>query len=254
MLNASSDRPGEGGESNEQPVVPSPPVASGFHKVPWSLWGGVVFVVVVFFAAQLLAGLLVSLYPLIRQWSAAHTNDWFNHAVTAQFSYVVLAEAISLALVYAWLRRYRERFAAIGLKRPRLGDIGYGLLAVVPYYVAYALLLAAVLHLVPSLNVDQKQEIGFDNVQGSLALLLTFVSVVVVVPITEEIMVRGFLYGSLRKALPVLRATLLTSVIFAAAHLPEGGAAGPLWVGAIDTFVLSLALCYLREKDRKSVV
>ena len=32
------------------------------------------------------------------------------------------------------------------------------------------------------------------------------------------------------------------------AHLAEGGAAGPLWIGFIDTFILSLVLCYLRVK------
>jgi len=30
--------------------------------------------------------------------------------------------------------------------------------------------------------------------------------------------------------------------------LPEGGAAGPLYIAALDTFILSLVLIYLREK------
>lgn len=61
-------------------------------------------------------------------------------------------------------------------------------------------------------------------------------------------MVRGFLYSSLKKAMRLIPAALLTSALFAAAHLPEGGAAGPLYVAALDTFVLSLILIYLREK------
>ncbi len=61
-------------------------------------------------------------------------------------------------------------------------------------------------------------------------------------------MVRGFLYSTLKKAMPLFGAVVLTSAIFASAHLPEGGAAGPLWIGALDTFVLSLFLIYLREK------
>jgi membrane protease YdiL (CAAX protease family) len=36
--------------------------------------------------------------------------------------------------------------------------------------------------------------------------------------------------------------------LFASAHLDEGGSAGPLYVGAVDTFILSLSLIYLREK------
>jgi membrane protease YdiL (CAAX protease family) len=48
--------------------------------------------------------------------------------------------------------------------------------------------------------------------------------------------------------MPVLSAALLTSAIFAAAHLPEGGSGGPLYIAAIDTFILSLVLIYLRIK------
>jgi hypothetical protein len=61
-------------------------------------------------------------------------------------------------------------------------------------------------------------------------------------------MVRGFLYSSLKKALPVVWAVVLTSGIFAIAHLSGGGATGPLYIAALDTFVLSLVLIYLREK------
>lgn len=61
-------------------------------------------------------------------------------------------------------------------------------------------------------------------------------------------MVRGFLYTTLKKALKPIWAVLLTSALFAAAHLSEGGSSGLLWIGALDTFVLSLVLIYLREK------
>ncbi len=83
---------------------------------------------------------------------------------------------------------------------------------------------------------------------GSGPLILTFISLVILPPLAEEIMVRGFLYSSLKKAMPVAWAVIATSAIFAAAHLPEGGAAGPLYIAALDTFVLSLVLIYLREK------
>ncbi|HVX57224.1 MAG TPA: CPBP family intramembrane glutamic endopeptidase, partial [Candidatus Saccharimonadales bacterium] len=87
-----------------------------------------------------------------------------------------------------------------------------------------------------------------NDVQGALPMTLTFISLVVLPPLAEEIMVRGFLYSSLKKALPTIWAVLITSGLFAAAHLPEGGASGPLYIGAIDTFVLSLVLIYLREQ------
>ena len=39
-------------------------------------------------------------------------------------------------------------------------------------------------------------------------------------------------------------------MLFAVAHLPEGGSDGPLYIAAIDTFVLSLFLVGLRERTR----
>lgn len=50
-----------------------------------------------------------------------------------------------------------------------------------------------------------------------------------------------------KKGLRVLPAAIVTSLIFAVGHLAESSQ-GPLYVAAIDTFVLSLVLIYLREK------
>ena len=222
---------------------------AGLPVVPWSPWLGLVFGFAVFYAAQVLAGLAVSIYPLFRHWTNAQAVDWLNGSVPGQFVFIFIAETLSIAAIYLFLkRRYRLDLSAIGLKRPRWIDGIYGLSAVVPYFVLYALTVGVVSNLVHGLDVDQAQEIGFKAVNGGLQLTLTFISLVVLPPLAEEILVRGFLYSTLKKALPTLSAVLLTSALFAAAHLQEGGSAGLLWIGALDTFVLSLVLIYLREK------
>jgi membrane protease YdiL (CAAX protease family) len=124
----------------------------------------------------------------------------------------------------------------------------YGLGALPVYFFLYLVAVGVISHFVPSLNVNQQQQIGFNSVHGAPEMIMTFISLVILPPIAEEIMVRGFIYSSLRKAMRIIPAALLTSLIFASAHLPEGGSAGPLYIAAIDTFVLSLVLIYLREK------
>ena len=115
------------------------------------------------------------------------------------------------------------------------------------YFVLYIVGLVIAKALVPSLNLEQEQEIGFStNTQGA-ALLPVFISLVILPPITEEIVARGFLFGGLRTKLPFAVAATITSVLFAAAHLGEASE-GLLWIAAVDTFILSLVLCYLREK------
>jgi membrane protease YdiL (CAAX protease family) len=191
---------------------------------------------------------LVSIYPFVHHWTNTEANTWLNNSINAQFFYVLAAETFTLGAIYLFLKKYNVSFRAIGLRRPRWSDPVYGLLAVPLYYVLYLLSVGIVSHFVPSLNVNQQQEIGFTNVHGLAELTLTFISLVILPPITEEIMVRGFLYSSFKKAIPTIGAVIVTSAIFASAHLPEGGAAGPLWIAALDTFVLSLVLILLREK------
>jgi membrane protease YdiL (CAAX protease family) len=208
----------------------------------------VVFVVVVYFVSQVMAGFLVSLYALFTNLPSNQIFDWINNSVGAQFAYILLAEALTVGAVYGFLRFYKQAFSLIGLKRPRWRDPAYGLLAAPAYIVLYLVTLFIAQHLVPSLNVNQQQQLGFNHVVGAGPLLLAFISLVILPPLGEEILVRGFLYSSLKKAVPPAGAVIITSAIFASAHLSEGGAAGPLYIAALDTFVLSLVLIFLREK------
>ncbi len=226
-------------QDQRQPNVP---------LVPWP-WGvGVAFIIVIFYASQFFGGMLVSIYPILKHWSHADAVSWLNNSVDAQFFFILAAEAFSIGAIYLFLKRYNLGFRIIGLRRPQWRDLLYGLGAVPVYYVIYLLTVGVVSHLVPSLNVNQSQDIGFTNVHGAAQLFVTFLSLVILPPLTEEIMVRGFLYSSLKKGLPSIAAVIVTSAIFASAHLQEGGAAGLLYIAALDTFVLSLVLIYLREK------
>jgi membrane protease YdiL (CAAX protease family) len=146
------------------------------------------------------------------------------------------------------LKLFHWQWSTIGLKTPKIRHIAYGILAAVPYYILYIIAVVIIGAIIPGLNVNQTQQIGFNSVHGVLPLLLAFVSLVVVPPLAEEIAMRGFLYTGLKKWLPKIISGLVVSVLFGAAHLAEGGSAGPLWIGAMDTFILSLVLVFLREK------
>lgn len=204
--------------------------------------------VMLYFSAQIIGGLIVSLVPALHHWSAAQTTSWLTNSTLAQFSYGLLADSLMVGGVALFLKFFRWRWSTIGLTLPLWRQIAVGIVAAVPYYTIYILTVVIVSDLVPSLNVSQKQEIGFSSVHGLVPLILTFISLVVIPPLAEEITVRGFLYTGLKRWLPSLAAGLVVSVLFGAAHLAEGGAAGPLWIGALDTFVLSVVLVFLREK------
>ncbi len=234
-------------DSSKHPAdQPEHPASS--KAVPWHPWWTVLFVAIIFFAAQIIGGLAVSFYPWTQHWTTIQASDWLQSSVNGQFTFYVIAEGLTLGAVYLFLRRYPTGFSKIGLRRPRWSDLGYGFAAVPPYFILYILTVIIIAAVAPGLDVNQKQEIGFDHVTQVLPLLMAFVSLVILPAFTEEIVVRGLLYSSLKKALPLGWAVVATSALFAAAHLPEGGPAGPLYIAAIDTFVLSLVLIYLREK------
>lgn len=225
-------------DSSEQKNLP---------RVPWNPLLGVLYGLFVFYAAQIASALVVSIYPWMHHWTEAQSRAWLSGSINAQFVYFLIAESLTVAAIVYFLKRYKLGLDAIGLKKPKWSDPLYGISAVPLYLVSYFIVLALVIHFVPSLNIDQVQEIGFDGASGWFPLTLTFISLVILPPLTEEILVRGFLYSTLKKIMPTLGAVLITSLIFAAAHLPEGGASGPLYIAAIDTFILSLVLIYLRE-------
>lgn len=225
----------------EQKNIPS--------RVPWSPFLAVLYVIFIFVISQILALLLLQLfYAMHLLTEGGDVSKALENSVSAQFTFTVLAETISIGAVYIFVKCYHLPLSIIGLRKPRWSDIAYGLAAVIPYYILYLLTVGVVSSLVTGLDVNQQQQIGFNNVHGMGPLIMTFISLAILPPLAEEIMVRGFLYSSLKKALPIIPAVILTSLIFAAAHLPEGGAAGPLYIAALDTFVLSLVLIYLREK------
>ena len=196
--------------------------------------------IAIFFIAQYAASLLLSLYALIRGWDYQQATSWLTNSVTAQFFFILFFEAVSVGLLYGLFKYYHRSLAVIGLKRPRLKDSGYALLAYPVYLIIYIVVIALATHLFPSLNVNQAQHIGFNSVHGIYQLVITFISLVVLPPIAEELLFRGFLFEGLKKSMPVIYAGIITSLIFAAAHLPEGGASGPFWIGALDVFILSL--------------
>ena len=129
----------------------------------------------------------------------------------------------------------------VGLaRRPVLRDLGFGLLAWGAYMLLSTIAATAVKAYIPGVNLDQEQEIGFQTLASGLDIFYAFLVIVIAAPVVEEFVFRGYLYGSLRSKMPRWVAAIIVSVLFGAIH-------GQVNV-AIDTFMLSMAACYLREK------
>jgi membrane protease YdiL (CAAX protease family) len=202
----------------------------------------------VFFISQIFAAILVGLYPAVQDWTDTEATAWLTNSIAGQFFYVLFAEIFAIAFVFQLLKIAKVTKAHIGLIKPRLKDFGYALITYGLYFVTYLAIILIARETVPSLNVDQEQQIGFESAYTGVQLFMTFMSLVILPPLAEEIMFRGFLFTSLRAKLRLRYAIILTSLLFGIAHLQFGADAPLLWVAGIDTFILSCFLCYLRER------
>lgn len=127
----------------------------------------------------------------------------------------------------------------IGLQHlPTFVDIGLAPIGYIIYTVGATFILN-LMKLFPWFQADQAQDVGFGYFITTGDRILAMLALVVIAPIAEEIVMRGWLYGKLRTRLKAPIAILLVSVLFGFLH-------GQWNVGA-GVFMLSLVLCSLRE-------
>lgn len=225
------------------------PTSQAAASLNWRPSEAIGLTVLIYFAAQYVGGFLLVIYPLLKGWDAKTTEAWLANSTFAQFWLIVLIELITLGLLAAFLKKRQTSKKSLGLVRPRLKDIGWsigGALVYLPLVIAATTLAKKLL---PTLNLEQQQQIGFNNARSRPELLLVLIGLVVLPALVEEILVRGFLYGVLRRYWPKVQAAFFVSLLFGLAHLQFNSGAPLLWVAGIDTFVLSLVLVYLRQKS-----
>lgn len=232
-------------KTSEKTTAPTDKTGS----VSWSPVMAILVVIAVYFAASIIGELALLTYGFIRSWSVSEVAQWATDSTFAQF-FSIFVIYTAMTLIVAWfVRSQKVSLRVLGVVRPRLRDLGWALIAVPVYIAGYALLLAVMTQLFPSIDVEQEQQLGFQPEGNVIALALTFVSLVILPPLVEEFIMRGFLFTSFLKKFRFAVAAVLTSIIFALAHLQFGSGAPLLWIAAIDTFILSLIMCYMRYRS-----
>lgn len=207
--------------------------------------------VTVYFAAQLFAGLLLYLVLSLFGWDSSRITRWLagTGETVPRFVMVVVYEAVIFVLLYGYIRHRKALLSDIGLNRLRSKHIAYALLGFVVYLPLNYMAVTLIKMLIPSLDTGQAQQLGFAAASGQLDLLLIFISLVILPPLVEELVCRGFLYSGLRTKLTMVPASLIVSGLFALPHLQFDSGKPLLWIAAIDTFILSMVLVYVREKS-----
>lgn len=197
-----------------------------------TVWTGAMF-----FLAQIVVSLVALFF--IKQFNLV-TNENVVQTVIMAISYVV---AIALIILPPWyLMKSKVGKDGLGLRGlPTWTDI---LLAPIGYIASMAATMAVLLVIqafVPSFNLQETQDVGFrmESLYSNADKMVAFAALVILAPIAEELIFRGYLYGKLRTRLSAIPAIILVSVLFGFMH--------GQWNVGIVVGVMSIFLCIARE-------
>ena len=195
-----------------------------------------VWVVLAFYAVQLvLTGVILGLDGF-----GVSFEDVNQSVLGAVLAAVVYAITLGVVIGVPWLvMRDKVSRKELGVHRPLAWR---DLLLSVPAYLLYFLLTAVAAYVVityiPAIDMEQAQDVIFNGIGRNYEFILAFITLVILAPVAEEVLFRGYLFGRLMRYIPVWLAVLVTSAIFAAEH--------GQWNVAVDTFILSVVMCAVR--------
>lgn len=178
---------------------------------------------------------ILKLFPNLATASEATSGQLIVDAAI----YVLAVVFVLLPFLLSEERRKDIRSLLGTDKRLQLSGVAWALLAFGIYFWV-TILVALLLTFVPGFDSEQPQNIGFDDVTTFAEYLMAFIGLVVIPPIFEELLFRGYLFGRLRKYVGFWVSTTVTSIAFGFVH--------GQWNVGVDTFILSFFLCFLRER------
>lgn len=205
--------------------------------------------IAIFLGGQIVGAIVISLVGGLAGASDQQITNAIDSNDIVRFLLVVCVEIATVWFMYLFLKKEKQTFKDIGVSKQvtrqyiKQAAVGYAV-----YFMCIIALFTIVdaLHLI---DTTQEQQLGYENTKGAF-LLLTFVSLVIFPPLIEELLFRGYLFHKTKAHSSFIVATVITSVLFGAAHL-EFGSGTPLnWAAALDTLTLSVVLCYVTYKTK----
>src|SRR3990167_2763335 len=104
-------------------------------------------------------------------------------------------------------------------RKPKVSDVYFLLAGYGAYFVGNLVVFTFLTSFVPGFNFDEKQNVGFENINSQIEYVMSFVVLVVMAPLIEEAIFRGFLFTKVRKQLNFWPTAIVVSLIFGLVHL-----------------------------------
>ncbi len=206
---------------------------------------------VIFIGAQIAAAIFIGIFlGAVNGYDATKIESLFTDSTLLQFCLVLLIESLVVGGVWVALRLKKLNLVkSLNLKKPTLSLLWKTLKIFLLYLLFSWLVLLLSDMLLPKVDVNLEQDIGFKGASG-WQLVIVFLALCVAVPIGEEIMFRGLLFKGLKRYLGFVLAAGITTILFGLAHLEFIGGKPLNWAAGIDTAVLSVFLIKHYQKTK----
>ena len=198
-----------------------------FHILAPLIW-----VFICTFASQFFLGLIFQIF-LKEQLKQP---IWLTIFSTSSYLLALLLTILIPKKIFPTWRTNREELGLAGL--PTWTDIFLSPVGFTVYFIL-AGLFVGLFSIFPWFDVTQKQNVLFSQYIGGLDRIIAFFVLVILAPIAEELIFRGWLYGKLRARANLIISIFLTSLLFGLMHFQ--------WNVGVNVFAMSIVLCGLRE-------
>lgn len=206
------------------------------YVVGLTLW-----VVASFVIGQSLAVVLLTNLPTTLNSSVLTT-------ILAALGYL-FALGLALGVPALMARRFVDK-STLGIERlPSWSDIGLGILSVLPYYLISAAVLYLGMEIFTIIDPNVGQDVPFKDLTLRIEYLVAFVTLVVMAPLAEELLFRGYFMGRMGERIGKWLAVIVSALVFGFMHLLAPTESGIVlqWGAAADTFAMGLVAGILRN-------
>ena len=155
---------------------------------------------------------------------------------------VFVVDLIALIVVPFALLRGRGAAALLGLRRPTMPALGWGMGALIASWIS----LVAYQAIVDAIGVEALEPVSAIDGEEAFtvaAAVLTGIAVVLMAPFAEELFHRGFLVGAIARRWGATVAVVVSAAIFSALHFDVGSLIPFFIVGVV------FAVAYLRSRN-----
>ena len=201
-------------------------------KVTWGVAPALLVGLAAFFVPQVVIGAVLGLVAAARDQKLSEFINIDSAGVILLLTIVLSSIGVSILVLYLKPENVWRR---LGFKKVKWEDVGLAVPAYLAYFVLAIVASQALTAFYPDI-ANQAQETGFASASG-LGLVWAFITLVILAPLYEETLFRGFVFRGIAKGTAFWPAAIASSALFGIAHQQINV--------AIDTFIIGIVASWL---------